>query len=697
MIFLSIRQCDSWSKAYHLNLSELLDGYFNKEEKSWKYRIMPTALSNVISQMEFRIFHNIFCEAYSMQREAFAFERFVFTIVRIRPINWLCLILLMYLDYARVSNKLYFHTCEEHDVHCIEKSSIVVYCFVGALVYGITLIFIVVSRYYQVRIIRQKGIQGLDFYPTYLLYMEADSPEEHQTSRLNEDELKATVAELRKGQGADNGQHKPLIKTFKKKRNNSLTSAIQGDVIRANRSNSSLSDVGSVVSVQRDEVLSRVATLMSIADMSSSKSYQGVSTSQSVDSRQQAFIDLNSMSSGGIAFGLNSQSAPAPEEQDYYSMKQRSADEEEEEGGEIKFAESRATKLTHNTLPPMHSTPNKSASGSQKEHSPVRRDSSGDSAKYLAMGRRSPSPGLDIEMGEVSVAQQDSNADLIREEMVRYESCALPANEAQISLECETSLTAENNEVLNSFKRKKQSNIDDVFLFSSHCFYLESVKLLIMLIALNLAYWLVYFVGSASPLEWKVLAFLPPALSFFNYVYIVKTAALIKAVVALDETALVEVLEQTEAAQDLTVSIREQLVAKLTEMVAKEKRDRAGALIGDERGVSRGGMTPEDKLGELYDVMDVNKDNTLTRQEFTVFLHKLHIYPTRKKWRQIFRVIDRNADNDISKDELKLFVFPNDQRAQAAERRRLREIRQRVVIKTLELTERMRKQGQVKR
>jgi hypothetical protein len=93
--------------------------------------------------MEFRIFHNIFCEAHSMQRDAFAFdeyvnfvfEQLVFAIVRIRPINWLCLILLMYLDYARVSNKLYFHSCEEHDVHCVEKSTIIVYCFIGELTY----------------------------------------------------------------------------------------------------------------------------------------------------------------------------------------------------------------------------------------------------------------------------------------------------------------------------------------------------------------------------------------------------------------------------------------------------------------------------------------------------------------------------------------------------------------------------------
>ncbi len=30
MVFLSIKQCDMWSKAYHQDLSELLDGYYNK-------------------------------------------------------------------------------------------------------------------------------------------------------------------------------------------------------------------------------------------------------------------------------------------------------------------------------------------------------------------------------------------------------------------------------------------------------------------------------------------------------------------------------------------------------------------------------------------------------------------------------------------------------------------------------------------
>ncbi len=144
---------------------------------------MPLALNRVMSKMEFRIFHNIFCEMFNIQRSAFAFdeyvnnvfEKFVFTIVKIRPVNWLCLCGLLFLDYARTSNKLYFHHCGHEDIECVENSSLELYVLLGAIVFGLTVVFAVVARLYEIQIIRRKGIQASDYYASYLQVRRIDT------------------------------------------------------------------------------------------------------------------------------------------------------------------------------------------------------------------------------------------------------------------------------------------------------------------------------------------------------------------------------------------------------------------------------------------------------------------------------------------------------------------------------------------
>ena len=104
LIMMSIHVCKLWIRAYHLHLFELLDEYIGKSGH-WlqvgNFSYLP--LSTVNMEMEFRIFHSIFCEQYNIQRKAFAFdeyvylkfEKFLLAVLKIQEINWVIIMVLV--------------------------------------------------------------------------------------------------------------------------------------------------------------------------------------------------------------------------------------------------------------------------------------------------------------------------------------------------------------------------------------------------------------------------------------------------------------------------------------------------------------------------------------------------------------------------------------------------------------------------
>ena len=101
LIILSISQCETWSKAYHLQLFEILDIFYDfvAENGQWlKYRWIK--LSSVHSELEFRLYHSIFCEQHNVQKDAFAFdayvqrvyEKFLLDLMRIEWLDWVIII-----------------------------------------------------------------------------------------------------------------------------------------------------------------------------------------------------------------------------------------------------------------------------------------------------------------------------------------------------------------------------------------------------------------------------------------------------------------------------------------------------------------------------------------------------------------------------------------------------------------------------
>jgi hypothetical protein len=196
-----------------------------------------------------------------------------------------------------------------------------------------------------------------------------------------------------------------------------------------------------------------------------------------------------------------------------------------------------------------------------------------------------------------------------------------------------------------------------VFWFGQPHLYFESIQLMFMVIAFYVALWLTVMVSAAPTNLWKFLSILPTLLICTFFFQIVKTAALLKAVYEVDSDALLEVIEETEAAKQLSDELRDKVISHL----------------------NCEGEDAYTELARLYRVIDANGNDALSRSEFGQFMSLMEISFSAKKWERIFKEIDRNYDNDISLQEFFLFLFPDHDLALKLEMRRLKVISQRVM------------------
>lgn len=176
LISMSVRQCDLWSKAYHMKLLELLDEFFDYSE-TVRFQYFNWIPNNIVTELEFRIFHNIFCDAYKIQRKAFAFdeyvdkvfERFVMEVVEIRSWDWFIVSLLFTLNIIRMSASINFgKKCEEHDKSCKNSGLSEIFALGGLLLFVLTVIVAFYSRYLELKIMKSRGILNIDHYYNYL-------------------------------------------------------------------------------------------------------------------------------------------------------------------------------------------------------------------------------------------------------------------------------------------------------------------------------------------------------------------------------------------------------------------------------------------------------------------------------------------------------------------------------------------------
>ena len=202
---------------------------------------------------------------------------------------------------------------------------------------------------------------------------------------------------------------------------------------------------------------------------------------------------------------------------------------------------------------------------------------------------------------------------------------------------------------------KAREDFSHIFFLSSPALYFFTVEVLIMPIALCMGLWVTNYATIAlnvtgnRGLLWELAQIVPIILSVICFMYCVKCAALLQSVTTFDNDAMLENIEQTEETRVLGISMRNRMLERLQTM-------------GD----------PEAQLKNLFDEIDDNGSNLLSREEFQLFLEALGISFSRRKWSRIFVEIDLNNDDEISFKELFLFLFPDNDVAQKEEMRRLK-------------------------
>ena len=102
-------------------------------------------MSSIRSAIEFRIFHEVFCDQYHIGTKSLAFDEYVQKIyevvlmdmVQLQPLDWLIFLVLIFANWARSSLHLDMHSCQqfnqieqEYEL-CVAESSIQLFTIFG--------------------------------------------------------------------------------------------------------------------------------------------------------------------------------------------------------------------------------------------------------------------------------------------------------------------------------------------------------------------------------------------------------------------------------------------------------------------------------------------------------------------------------------------------------------------------------------
>jgi hypothetical protein len=109
LIFLSIEQCKVWCKAYHLHVVELVADFADCANSFWVKNSTWLPFSIIVSELEFRVMHCIFCDNYGIQKDAFKFDEYVqvvfekllVNVINIKPLDWVIVVVLTLVNWIR--------------------------------------------------------------------------------------------------------------------------------------------------------------------------------------------------------------------------------------------------------------------------------------------------------------------------------------------------------------------------------------------------------------------------------------------------------------------------------------------------------------------------------------------------------------------------------------------------------------------
>ena len=96
-------------------------------------------MNKSIEQLEFRIFHNLFCSTFKIKKDSFAFDEYVVKVfqrsvlelIEIRLLDWFYATVLILLNLGRVKLHVHLRSCHSGNAQCEQKNTILMFTLVG--------------------------------------------------------------------------------------------------------------------------------------------------------------------------------------------------------------------------------------------------------------------------------------------------------------------------------------------------------------------------------------------------------------------------------------------------------------------------------------------------------------------------------------------------------------------------------------
>mmetsp|Transcript_1864 Transcript_1864/g.2574 ORF Transcript_1864/g.2574 Transcript_1864/m.2574 type:complete len:854 (-) Transcript_1864:88-2649(-) len=681
MVFTAMKQCFQWSRAYHLNLDEVLDEFY--QMKLSKYLQWTLPFRPEVGLMEFRIYNIIFCEMYRMKRSvqfneylSIVFEKYILNLIETRPIDWLMLLMILILLMALSpwSNHAAWYGPDcHHSDECVANKEIQLFTIVGTLIFVATVTFAAVTRYYLMSVLKKRGIDGVSDYASFLQQMENQEDQPSEKNRLTEDELKAALTyskekKLREGKKTHTAMY--YLEVYP-----SICYQFLMSIFCPKRKKSNVEEVQKMAAV-----VSGKYSLKSVHPPSD-KSVMSLLTNVNGNSKRVNSLQVQSTdSSEQIIVGRSMSLEPVAEdgERSVAYKPGKFADMEEIENDDMELKSINDTNYKYS----IESQVDTQLKSDDEEGIKSGKIKGGNS--NLSLNLVHPlNEGMEVETSDrSSQGAKTPSPTAIRKQMTLRNSRILPEMEEGDNLRKtdsrsligpETTQNEANSIVVNKLGSADKATdfVVAVFLFGDPVVYFECLKVILMTNAAYLAFWLVHFLAACTG-GWKFLTLLPGLFSAIVILFIAKSSVILKAITTLDSDAMLEVLEQTEGAKRLGEEIREKLLSRLS-------------IEGD----------PFTKLFSLFHEIDDDGSNKLSRVEFEDLMHELDVHFSRKKWNNIFSEIDKNFDDCISFDEFFMFLYPENDAVKYMEYKRMKTIRGRVTLRAKEFEAKMMKDGRL--
>ena len=645
-------QTDFWSKGYYLDVYALLEPFYDMMHKAWYTKFFWVPFVSIRAQLEFRIFHDIFCEAYNINRKAFAFneyvrvvwENYLIKLVTIPMTAWLLVIFLVFLEFARQTwssdivsgcgerpsadddhrRRLSWGSEEEVSRRlaggddnsygygdgtywdCAREKTSTAFLYFGWGLCLLCFFMCCLCRYYEIKILTSRGITCVEDYPVFLEVVELDKKERASEGevikghgqKLSEKELRDAIEGMRRVKRGEAGAHAhghghgdghgPFATVVK------AMNKVLGLIVKTFRQSIALSWYA----------LKALTHSLFTCDWSGRLGidHEDLIALQAAHDEEEAVakVSTSNVKEGGSDSGINS------------------AD-------------------------------NGTAGGGLSRHESIKLLTASEESVDAHMSSKGKGKANKEAFDGVSAGAMN----VIRGAKLKLKKYTSVAEIDMLLQRLKTVVTTDH-----------EADFKSIFLFNSPRLFYFFVEHLMMLISLYIALWLTHFVSHADLLfesaegMGRFVTILPGIISSFLYALVVRSTVLLQAVTHLDTDVLYEVLEISESSRDLGRLVQQKMLRRLTS-------------LGE----------PEKHLRLLFDEIDVDGSQVLSRDEFISFCAVMNVTFSKKKWRQIFREIDRDANDEISYEELHLFLFPDNNAALSQEKRRAVQRQRTVEIK----------------